>query len=92
MSSRRHKRRLAPVVVELIMLRHAARLSQRELAQRVGIPQPSLSDIETGACWPNLTTLTKLAAYYGKQIGLGAQVDGNDEGLPVFREEVPDEG
>jgi XRE family transcriptional regulator, regulator of sulfur utilization len=37
-------------------------LSQQELAERVGIPQPHVSAIESGAKFPNLMTVLRLAA------------------------------
>jgi len=38
------------------------RLSQQELAQRVGIPQPHVSAMESGVKFPNLLTVLRLAA------------------------------
>jgi transcriptional regulator with XRE-family HTH domain len=37
------------------------RLSQQELAQRVGIPQPHVSAMESGVKFPNLMTVLRLA-------------------------------
>lgn len=37
------------------------RLSQQELAQRVGIPQPHVSAMESGVKFPNLLTVLRLA-------------------------------
>jgi transcriptional regulator with XRE-family HTH domain len=38
------------------------RLSQQELAERVGIPQPHVSAMESGVKFPNLLTVLRLAA------------------------------
>jgi transcriptional regulator with XRE-family HTH domain len=37
------------------------RLSQQELAERVGIPQPHVSAMESGVKFPNLLTVLRLA-------------------------------
>ena len=37
------------------------RLSQKELADRVGIPQPHVSAMESGVKFPNLLTVIRLA-------------------------------
>ena len=37
------------------------RLSQKELADRVGIPQPHVSAMESGVKFPNLLTVLRLA-------------------------------
>jgi len=36
-------------------------LSQQELAERVGIPQPHVSAMESGVKFPNLLTVLRLA-------------------------------
>lgn len=36
-------------------------LSQQELAERVGLPQPHVSAMESGAKFPNLLTVLRLA-------------------------------
>jgi transcriptional regulator with XRE-family HTH domain len=50
---------------QVIALRKASGLSQREFAERVGIKQPQLARIEAGKQVPKLETLTKLAAGAG---------------------------
>lgn len=52
--------------------RRGARLSQRELAVRAGLPQPSVARIESGAVEPRVDTLDRLLAACGK--GLAAVV------------------
>jgi transcriptional regulator with XRE-family HTH domain len=42
-------------------LRLKRRLSQQELAERVGIPQPHVSAMESGVKFPNLLTVLRLA-------------------------------
>jgi transcriptional regulator with XRE-family HTH domain len=59
--------------------RRRARLSQRELARRAGVPQPTVARIETRAVSPRVATLDRLLAVCG--VGLtveprpGAGVD-----------------
>jgi transcriptional regulator with XRE-family HTH domain len=50
---------------QVIALRKASGLSQREFAECVGIKQPQLARIEAGKQIPKLETLTKLAAGAG---------------------------
>jgi transcriptional regulator with XRE-family HTH domain len=50
---------------QVITLRKASGLTQREFADRVGIKQPQLARIESGKQVPKLETLTKLAAGAG---------------------------
>lgn len=44
------------------------KLSQKELARRAGLKQPSLARVESGGMMPSLTTLTKLAKAFGKRL------------------------
>jgi len=44
----------------LFAVRRAAGLSQRELAQRTGVPQPTIAAIEAGRRDPRVGTLAKL--------------------------------
>ena len=53
------------LVRQVIALRKASGLSQREFARRIGIKQPQLARIESGKQIPKLETLTKLAAGAG---------------------------
>ena len=48
-------------IVGLRELRRAKFLSQRDLAQRAGVSQKTIVDIETGKKRPHLSTLRKLA-------------------------------
>jgi transcriptional regulator with XRE-family HTH domain len=50
---------------QIIALRKASGLSQREFAELVGIKQPQLARIESGKQVPKLETLTKLASGAG---------------------------
>jgi DNA-binding XRE family transcriptional regulator len=49
----------------IIALRKASGLSQRDFADRVGIKQPQLARIESGKQMPKLETLIKLASGAG---------------------------
>lgn len=48
--------------------RRAAGLSQRELARRTGVPQPTLSRIERGRASPRFDTLDRLLRECGKAL------------------------
>ncbi|MFF0467025.1 helix-turn-helix domain-containing protein [Micromonospora zamorensis] len=53
-------------------LRRRADLSQRELAQRAGVPQPTLARIESGrALDPRFRTVERLVRAAGGQMGIG---------------------
>ena len=59
--------------------RRAARLTQRELSARSGVPQPAISRIERGTVSPRVETLDRLLAACGSDVGVvpraGAGVD-----------------
>ncbi len=50
---------------QVINLRKASGLNQRDFAERVGIKQPQLARIESGKQIPKIETLTKLASGAG---------------------------
>src|SRR5712692_2088237 len=50
--------------------RRSAGFSQRELAQRSGIPQPAIARIESGRSTPRFDTLASLLRACGLTIGL----------------------
>lgn len=50
--------------------RHEAGLTQRELARRAGVPQPTVARIEARTVVPRLDTLDVLLAICGKQLDL----------------------
>jgi transcriptional regulator with XRE-family HTH domain len=57
----------APRAAELMgerlrALRQQHRVTQVELAERAGLPQSHISDIERGASLPNLVTLLRIAS------------------------------
>jgi transcriptional regulator with XRE-family HTH domain len=56
----------------LKMARKRAGLTQRELAQRTGLPQTSIARIETGRTDPRLGTLARLLAGCGETATIGA--------------------
>lgn len=59
--------------------RHAAALSQRELGERTGIPQPAIARIESGRVSPRVDTLDQLLEGCGRELAVvvrpGAGVD-----------------
>lgn len=56
---------------QLAQARQAERLSQAQVAARVGIDQADVSDLERGAANPTLTKLDAVAAFFGLQVELG---------------------
>jgi predicted transcriptional regulator len=50
--------------------RHRAGLSQRELTQRSGVPQPTIARIEAGRVSPRIETLEALLASCGQRLTL----------------------
>ena len=59
------KREIAMAVIEQRIKR---KLTQTELADKIGIKQPSLARIESGSLMPSLYTLNKIASAFGKNI------------------------
>lgn len=51
--------------LELRTARRAAKLSQRDLAERAGVPQPTVARIESRAVSPRVETLDRLLAACG---------------------------
>ena len=51
-----------PILVELRRRRHALGMTQRDVAERIGIGQRNISDMERGRSAPNLHTLRRWAA------------------------------
>lgn len=56
---------------QLAEARRSERLSQAQVAARVGIDQADVSDLERGAANPTLTKLDAVAAFFGLQVELG---------------------
>lgn len=50
------------IAAQVIALRKASGLNQRDFAERIGIKQPQVARIESGKQLPKLETLTKLAS------------------------------
>ncbi|MDO5445951.1 MAG: helix-turn-helix transcriptional regulator [Eubacteriales bacterium] len=61
---------LSKIVGAMIEQRHNLDLSQRDLAERCGIPHSSVARIESGKTSPNLSTLLKIF----DQLGLSLTV------------------
>lgn len=71
---------------QVIALRRATGLSQRDFAERLGIKQPQLARIESGKQVPKLETLTKLAsgAGYTVEIHFVPIKDNKDKSVPLI--------
>ena len=59
---------LAVLGANIRRFRNRSGLSQFELAEKINISIPFLSDIETGKTWVSPTTLTKLSEAFGLEI------------------------
>ncbi|MGW5556008.1 GNAT family N-acetyltransferase [Micromonospora sp. NPDC003944] len=76
-------------------LRRRADLSQRQLAERSGVPQPTLARIESGrAVDPRLRTVERLVRAAGGQltIGIPAPTSGTADLTPVPHDDMRDQG
>ncbi len=58
------------VIEELIRARHDARLSQAELARRIGTTQSAIARLESGSISPSIATLKRYAAATGTRLHL----------------------
>lgn len=58
----------AAIISAVIEQRHALGISQRELANRCGIPQSSVARIESMKITPNLDTLLKIIHQLGLKL------------------------
>lgn len=56
------------IVETLIRARNRARLSQAELARRIGTTQSAIARLESGSISPSLSTLRRYAAATGTQL------------------------
>ncbi len=64
--------------------RHKAGLSQRELATRAGVPQPTVARIESGSVVPRVDTLDRLLFACGMSLEVMPRIgEGVDETLPA---------
>lgn len=62
--------KLAPIIKALAAARHRAGLSQRALADKVGLAQSHISKIERGAVDPQTTSLVEIARILGLELSL----------------------
>jgi len=61
-----------PLGTQLYKARFASGLTQRELAERSGVRQPDISEIERGGGNPTRSTLEKLGVILGVDFNIGA--------------------
>jgi len=59
------------IIDELIQMRHSNHISQYQLAARSGVKQPMIYRIENGINTPNMSTVLKLLAAFGKTLYIG---------------------
>jgi transcriptional regulator with XRE-family HTH domain len=67
--------------------RREARLGQRELARRAGVPQPNVSRIESGLASPRFDTLDRLLRACGLELELAPR-PGRDVDRSLIRERL----
>lgn len=65
----RELRREFSIASQLMTLRREQKLTQRQLAEKSGIPQSEISRIETGDANPTFATLSALAEPFGARVG-----------------------
>jgi DNA-binding XRE family transcriptional regulator len=65
----RDLRREFSIASQLATLRREQKLTQRQLAERSGIPQSEISRIETGDANPTYATLSAIAEPFGARVG-----------------------
>ncbi len=66
-------RTMQELIRSLIAARISAGMTQKELADKSGIRQSSISKIEGGSCVPTITTLRTLAQALGKKLSISFQ-------------------
>jgi DNA-binding XRE family transcriptional regulator len=65
----RELRREFSIASQLATLRREQKLTQKQLAERSGIPQSEISRIETGDANPTYATLSAIAEPFGARVG-----------------------
>ena len=58
------------LVAELVAMRHAAGLSQNDVAERMGTSQPAVARLEAGLVDARMSTVQRYAAAVGAQLRL----------------------
>ena len=81
------------IIDELIQMRHSNHISQYQLAARSGVKQPMIYRIENGINTPNMSTVLKLLAAYGKTLYIGdvKHVELEDSAAPTADSADPTE-
>lgn len=69
------------IIQEFVKARKASGLSQRELAQRCGLPQSTIGRIEAGLVVPNVTTIAKIAEVLQLEIEIRPKDSGKACGI-----------
>jgi ribosome-binding protein aMBF1 (putative translation factor) len=88
MALRRMAEERRRLVTDLTAERQAARLSQTEVAARMGTSQSAVARLESGEADARASTLERYAAAIGCQITWRLQ----DSARPTRREDAPDDG
>ncbi|MGM9684431.1 MAG: helix-turn-helix domain-containing protein [Eubacteriales bacterium] len=85
------------IIKEITHMRRYNNMSQQDLAKRSGVKQPMIARFERGINTPNMSTVLKLLAAFGKTLYIGdlKNVELEDGAEPVADDteqaELPDE-
>lgn len=71
------------VAAHLIRYRSEQKLSQRALAERLGVSQPRVVELESGEKNPTFDTLVKIAAVTGAEFAINIAPEGSPPRLAV---------
>jgi transcriptional regulator with XRE-family HTH domain len=71
--------------------RHEARLTQAQLAERMGVSQPEIARLEAGAVVPKVETLTRVASALNRELLVGVISYEGFEAGHYWRLETPEQ-
>ena len=69
------------IIKEFIKARKASGLSQKELAQRCGLPQSTIGRIEAGLVVPSVLTIAKIADVLQLEIAVRPKPPEDEQGI-----------
>lgn len=69
---------MSDLLKQLVALRHEKKLRQVDVAQKMGVGQPSVSELERGETNPRLDTIQRYAHAIGVSIEFKVVQDGNE--------------
>ncbi len=75
-------------MLKISALRKAAKLTQSELAERIGLKQQALSKYEVGSREPDIDTLCKIADFFGVTVDYLLERDDIGADIKVIEKQV----